>query len=63
MSGPSGERDAATVERVKALVDAWSDPDWSGKDAAAPFVRALRNALDHPAAPRVTPPADPEVAQ
>jgi hypothetical protein len=35
----------AAVARVRTLVDAWSDPDWYGRVAAAPFVRALRAAL------------------
>lgn len=59
----SVEKDTATVERVKALVDAWSDPQWSGRDAAAPFVRALRNALNYPtptSAVRVLPPVETE---
>ena len=47
----AGEVDAQALERVKALIDAWSDPEWSGHDTAAPFVRALRKALS-----RVTPP-------
>lgn len=40
------ERDrlAAAVERVEALVDAWGG-DWAGRDAAQPFIRALRAAL------------------
>lgn len=38
--------DADAVARVRTLIDAWSDPDWYGRIAAAPFVRALRAALN-----------------
>lgn len=38
---PEGEQ---VLAKVAALVEAWADPAWRGHDAAAPFVRALREA-------------------
>ena len=48
--------DAARVDAVRKLIDAWDDPNWRGHDTAAPFVRALRAALrdaTHTDAPEV----------